>query len=200
MTPIALTTLAWKPEALAPVISAETISFHHGKHHKAYVDKTLELIAGTPLEGKSLEDISRAADNPSPLFNNAAQSWNHDFYWKNIAPPDSSPGPEGALAERIATDFGSLDGLKKTLVDKGVAQFASGWAWLVWQDGRLAVTTTSNADTPMVRGTPCLLTLDVWEHAYYLDYQNRRKDHLEAMVNRLIDWRVVSQRFVAAVS
>jgi Fe-Mn family superoxide dismutase len=192
--PLSLPPLPWPDTALDPVISAKTLSFHWGKHHKGYVDALNGLIKGTPLEGKSLEEIVRASASASssdaamrPVFNNAAQAWNHDFYWKSLRPKGGA-APGGLLAERIAASFGSLDALKKELVGAGMGQFGSGWAWLVAEGTSLKVVKTANADTPVTTGATPLLVLDVWEHAYYLDYQNRRKDYLSAVVDGLLNW------------
>jgi Fe-Mn family superoxide dismutase len=188
--PIALPPLPWADTVLDPVISAKTLSFHWGKHHKGYVDALNGLIKGGPLEGKPLAEIVRAsaADSAAKaIFNNAAQSWNHEFYWKSLRPKGGA-GPSGLLAERIEASFGTLDVLKKALVDAGTGQFGSGWAWLVAEGPALKVVKTANADTPITAGTTPLLVVDVWEHAYYLDWQNRRKDHLAAVVDGLLNW------------
>lgn len=188
--PFALPELPYAPGALAPVISARTLEFHHGKHHRAYVEKANQLVAGTELAAKSPEEIVRAAASDparSALFDNAAQAWNHSFYWRSMKPKGGGE-PSGALLERIKSDFGGTAELRKQLVEAGVAQFGSGWAWLVFEGGRLKVVKTANAGTPLVGAATPLLTLDVWEHAYYLDHQNRRKDYLSAWVEKLVDW------------
>lgn len=188
--PITLPPLPWADTALDPVISAKTLSFHWGKHHKGYVDALNGLIKGGPLEGKTLVEIVRAsAADPTAraVFNNAAQSWNHEFYWKSLRPKGGT-APSGVLAERIEASFGSLDALKKALVDAGTGQFGSGWAWLVAEGAALKVVKTANAETPITTGATPLLVVDVWEHAYYLDWQNRRKDHLTALVDGLLNW------------
>ena len=188
--PLSLPALPWSDTALDPVISAKTLSFHWGKHHRGYVDALNGLIKGGPLEGKSLEEIVRASVSDAalrPVFNNAAQAWNHDFYWKSLRPTGGA-APAGVLAERIGTSFGSLETLKKELVSAGMGQFGSGWAWLVAEGAALKVVKTANADTPITTGSTPLLVLDVWEHAYYLDYQNRRKDYLTAVVDGLLNW------------
>ena len=193
--PLALPPLPYAPDALAPVISANTLSFHHGKHHQAYVDKANELLAGSDLASKPLEEIVKAAaadPAKTALFNNAAQAYNHAFYWKCLKPGGGGE-PTGKLAEAIKRDFGSTDELRKRLLDAAVTQFGSGWAWLVvGSGGKLEVTKTPNAETPIVKGLKPLLTLDVWEHAYYLDWQNRRKDHIQAVVEKLINWEFAS--------
>ena len=188
--PISLPPLPWADTALDPVISAKTLSFHWGKHHRGYVDALNGLIRGGPLEGRPLAEIVRAsADDPAArsVFNNAAQSWNHEFYWKSLRPKGGA-APSGILAERIESSFGNLDALKKALVDAGTGQFGSGWAWLVADGATLKVVKTANADTPLTTGVTPLLVVDVWEHAYYLDWQNRRKDHLAAVVDGLLNW------------
>ncbi|MBI5548616.1 MAG: superoxide dismutase [Deltaproteobacteria bacterium] len=188
--PVTLPPLPYAKDALAPAISANTLSFHYGKHHQAYVDKTRELVAGTDLATKPLEDIVRAAaTDPArvTLFNNAAQAWNHGFYWKSLA-PSGGGAPTGALLDKVKRDFGSVDDLKKQLVEAAVSQFGSGWAWLVLDADKLKVIKTANAETPLVKSLKPLLTVDVWEHAYYLDYQNRRKDHVQAVVDKLLHW------------
>jgi len=187
---ITLPELPYAKEALAPYISANTLDFHHGKHHKAYVDNVNKLIAGTDLEGKSLEEIIvAAAKDPAKagIFNNAAQVWNHSFYWKCLKPGGGGP-PKGAIADKINAAFGGYDKFVEELKNAGVTQFGSGWAWLVLDGGALKITKTANADTPLVHGQKALLTLDVWEHAYYLDYQNRRPDYLAAVIQNLINW------------
>ena len=188
--PFSLPPLPYADNALDPVISAHTLSFHYGKHHKAYVDNLNKLVAGTAHADSSLEAIIKAtAGKPADagLFNNAAQIWNHTFYWNSLRHGGGGT-PGKALADRIEADFGSLDNLKKELTQAAVTQFGGGWAWLVVKDGKLAVTKTANADTPLVHGQKPLLTIDVWEHAYYLDFQNRRPDYVAAVLDKLIDW------------
>ena len=188
--PLALSPLPWPDTALEPVISAKTLSFHWGKHHRGYVDALNGLVKGGPLEGRPLEAIVRASApdaSARAVFNNSAQAWNHDFFWKSLRPKGGA-APSGALAGRIETSFGSLEGLKKELVAAGLGQFGSGWAWLVADGGALRVVKTANADTPLTTGQTPLLVLDVWEHAYYLDWQNRRKDYLTAVVDGHLNW------------
>jgi len=190
-TMIELPPLPYAEDALAPVISAQTISFHYGKHHKGYVDKLKELVAGTEFANASLEDICvKTAEDKrrAALFNNAAQIWNHNFYWTSLA-PKAGGKPEGELLKRIEADFGSFDKLRTELIEAAMGQFGSGWAWLVLDKDKLAVTRTGNADLPLVHGQKPLLTIDVWEHAYYLDYQNRRKDYATAVVDKLLNWK-----------
>lgn len=189
-TPIELPALPWEKGALSPVISEQTIDFHYGKHHQAYVTKTGELVQGTELEGATIEEIIIATrDNPDKktLFNNAAQVWNHNFYWKCLTPPDTSVMPQ-KLAAMIEKDFGSVGEFKKQLAAAGGTQFGSGWAWVVLEAGKLSIVKTPNADQPWKDGLYAVLIVDVWEHAYYLDYQNRRPAHLEAVIDRLINW------------
>ncbi len=195
-----LPNLPYKPDALDPVISARTIEFHHGKHHRTYVEKAQGLVKGTDLESASLPAIVRRAHETAnkALFNNAAQVWNHTLYWNSLRPGGGGK-PGGALAAAIDRDFGGLDGLRKKWQDAAVGQFGSGWAWLVCKSGgKLDIEATSNADTPLVRGDTALLTIDVWEHAYYLDWQNRRPDHVTAILDKLIDWKGAEERYTAA--
>jgi Fe-Mn family superoxide dismutase len=189
--PITLPPLPYADNALDPVISANTLSFHYGKHHKAYVDNLNKLIAGTPLEGQPLEAIIKeSAGKPDKVgvFNNSAQVWNHTFYW-NCLKKGGGGTPPAALGQVIERDFGSLDNLKKELATAATTQFGSGWAWLASDNGKLVVTKTSNADLPMTKGQKALLTIDVWEHAYYLDYQNRRPDYANAVIDKLLNWQ-----------
>ncbi|WP_421786151.1 superoxide dismutase [Hyphobacterium sp.] len=182
--------LPYAQDALAPHISAETLSFHHGKHHASYVEKTNKAIEGTDKEGLSLEELIRKADSDGDqgLFNNAAQTWNHTFYWNSMK-PDGGGTPSGDIAERIDRDFGSFDDFKKAFSDAGAGQFGSGWAWLIVKNGKLDVRKTLNAETPLTEdGAVPLLTMDVWEHAYYLDYQNKRPDYIQTFLDKLVNW------------
>ncbi|OFX06828.1 MAG: superoxide dismutase [Alphaproteobacteria bacterium RIFCSPHIGHO2_12_FULL_66_14] len=190
--PFTLPKLPYAEDALAPVISAKTISFHYGKHHATYIKTLNELIAGTAYEDLSLDEIVvRAVTDKDAaakkIFNNAAQSWNHDFYWHSMTPKGGAP--TGKIKDALEKSFGDLDAFKKAFSQAAVGQFGSGWAWLVkGRDGALKIETTSNADTPIAHdGTP-LLVADVWEHAYYLDYQNRRPDHIAAWLDKLVNW------------
>jgi Fe-Mn family superoxide dismutase len=182
--------LPYQENALEPVISARTISFHYGKHHAAYVAKLNELVAGTPYDGMSLEEIVRKSarsDKDKAIFNNAGQVWNHDFYWQSMSP--RSVAPSARMKQALESSFGGLDQFKDAFAKAAVAQFGSGWAWLVkGADGKLEIATTSNADSPLAHGRTALLTADVWEHAYYLDYQNRRPDHVKAWLDKLANW------------
>ena len=190
---ITLPDLPFVKDALAPVISANTLDFHYGKHHKAYVDNLNKLIAGTELENKSLEEIIKISANDSAkagVFNNAAQVWNHSFYWNCLK--KSGGTPQGAIAAKINAVWGSFDKFAEELKNAGATQFGSGWAWLVLDGDQLKITKTANADTPLAHGQKALLTIDVWEHAYYLDYQNRRPDYLAAVIQNLINWDFVN--------
>jgi len=187
---VELPPLPYAENALAPRISANTVSFHYGKHNKAYVDNTKKLIEGTDLASASLDAIVKAsAGNPDKvaLFNNAAQAWNHAFYWKSLTPSGPRIPPQKLLGQ-IEASFGTFDALKDALAKTAVSQFGSGWAWLVLDGGKLRVESTSNADTPLAHGKTPLLTIDVWEHAYYLDWQNRRGDYVTAVVSELANW------------
>jgi Fe-Mn family superoxide dismutase len=186
-----LASLPWDEKALEPVISANTIAFHYHKHHQTYVDTLNKLVEKTRFADMKLEEIIRAAagsgdEKEKKIFNNAAQIWNHDFYWRSLTP--SKTEPDGKLASAIARDFGEVSSLIAELAEAGKDQFGSGWAWLVSKDGKLKVEKTPNAETPMAKGVNCLLAIDVWEHAYYLDYQNARPKYLEAVLGRLINW------------
>ncbi|MHB8769537.1 MAG: superoxide dismutase [Syntrophales bacterium] len=191
---ITLPELPFAKDALAPVISANTLEFHHGKHHKAYVDNLGKLIAGTDLADRDLETIITKVTGDSAqagIFNNAAQVWNHTFYW-NCLRGGGGGAPTGAVAAKITATWGSYQKFAEELKNAGVTQFGSGWAWLVLDGGQLKITKTANADTPIAHGQKPLLTIDVWEHAYYLDYQNRRPDYLAAVIDRLINWDFVN--------
>jgi Fe-Mn family superoxide dismutase len=178
--------LPWAKDALSPHISAETIDYHHGKHHQAYVDNLNKLIAGKPEESKSLEEIILAAPE-GPLFNNSAQVWNHNFYWQSMKPAGGGK-PTGKLAEAINRDFGSIDSLLQQLGEAAKTQFASGWAWLIEEGGKLKVTKTGNADLPLKHKQKALLTIDVWEHAYYVDYRNARPKYVDTFLANVINW------------
>lgn len=184
-----LPALPYAQDALAPHISAETIEYHYGKHHQTYVDNLNKAVAGTADENASLEDIIMKAEGP--LFNNAAQVWNHTFFWNSLA-PNGGGQPTGAIADRIAADFGGYDAFRAQLTDAGLTQFGSGWAWLVEQDGKLAIMKTPNADLPMKHGAKALFTIDVWEHAYYIDYRNARAKFIEVVLDNLVNWEFVN--------
>lgn len=185
---IELMPLPYAEDALAPAISADTLAVHHGKHHKTYVDKVNKAVEGTAHADKSLEAIIAAARGADQkLFNNAAQSWNHGFYWMSMTP--TSGKPEGELAAAIDRDFGSLDKLTAELATRGADHFASGWVWLAADgDGRLVIAETHDGDTLADAGPVPLLTIDVWEHAYYLDRKNERPKYLEAVLGNLLNW------------
>lgn len=187
--------LPYAPDALAPHLSAETFEFHHGKHHKAYVDKTNTLIADKPdLASAKLSQVIKAAKDKGDkgLFNNSAQIWNHSFYWQCLSPEKQAP--TGKLAEMIADSFGTPEELIKKLVEESVNHFASGWGWLVLDGDSLKIGSLHDADTPVVHdGMTPLLTIDVWEHAYYIDYRNARPKYLEAVTANLINWEFVAQ-------
>ncbi len=184
--------LPYAADALEPVISKETIGYHYGKHEKAYIDNLNKLIKGTEYEDEELEEI--IAKGKGPLFNNASQAWNHIFYFFTFS-PDGSREPKGKLRTAIERDFGSLENFKKAFVDAGVGLFGSGWVWLSCdQKGKLFITQGANAENPITSGLTPLLTFDVWEHAYYLDYQNRRADALTKLWD-IVDWDVVEERY-----
>ncbi len=191
---ITLPELPFAKGALAPHISERTIEFHYGKHHRTYVEKTNSLIEGTHMAGQDLESIIQETSEDfsrSGIFNNAAQVWNHSFYW-NCMKPGGGGVPSGAIAQKIDSTFGSYDKFAEEFRNAGVTQFGSGWAWLVLNNGNLEIMKTSNADTPIVHGVKPLLTVDVWEHAYYLDYQNKRPDYLTTFLEHLINWDFVN--------
>ncbi len=193
--PIQVPPLPYPDNALAPVISANTVGFHYGKHHQGYADKLNELVAGTPLAERDLAAIvkqtaGKAAD--LKIFNAAAQVWNHNFYWRSLKPGGGGK-PSGALGEKIEASFGGYDGFKQALAEAATSQFGSGWAWLVEDGGALKVLKTSNAETPLTQDQRPLLTIDVWEHAYYLDYQNRRADYVNAVIDKLLNWEFAAE-------
>jgi superoxide dismutase, Fe-Mn family len=188
--PIALPPLPFDQGALAPVISANTLSFHYGKHHKTYVETLNKLIVGTEFADMPLENIIRATvrePDHSTIFNNAAQAWNHTFYWKSLTPKGGGE-PPAVLKGLMQDAFGGVDQCKKELSKAAVGQFGSGWAWLVLDGEKLKITKTADAMTPLTDSAKPLLTIDVWEHAYYLDYQNRRVDHVNAVIDKLLNW------------
>ncbi len=187
---ISLPALPYANNALEPHISAKTLEFHHGKHHNAYVTNTNKLIEGTDLASADLETIIKTAARDSAkagLFNNAAQVWNHTFYWNSMKPKGGGE-PTGKLMDAIKKDFGDFAAFKKAFSEAAATQFGSGWAWLVEESGKLKVVKTANADTPLAHGQKAILTCDVWEHAYYLDYQNRRPDYVTTFLDHLANW------------
>jgi Fe-Mn family superoxide dismutase len=189
-----LPALPYATDALAPHMSAETFEFHHGKHHKAYVDKTNGLVAGTDLENASLSAVIKAAKEKGDkgLFNNSAQIWNHSFFWQCLTPNPQKP--TGKLAQLIEEGFGTTEALVEKLIAESTNHFASGWGWLVLDGDKLGIGSLHDADTPLVHeGMVPLLTIDVWEHAYYIDYRNARPKYLEAVTANLINWEFVAQ-------
>jgi Fe-Mn family superoxide dismutase len=197
-SPIALPPLPWAEDALAPFISRSTVGFHYGKHHKTYVDKLNELIAGRPEADMPLEDIVRGTiGDPKKveILHNAQQTWNHTFYWNSMRPKGGGKPPR-EIAARIEKSFGDVDAFKKKFAEAAVGQFGSGWAWLVAEGGKLKVIATPDGENPLPTGATPLLTLDVWEHAYYLDYQNHRKDYVVAVIDNLLNWECAAQNLV----
>jgi superoxide dismutase, Fe-Mn family len=180
--------LPYATDALAPYLSPETFEFHYGKHHKAYVDNLNKLVEGTADESASLEDIIMKAEGG--MFNNAAQIWNHTFYWSSMT-PGGGGAPTGAAGDAIAAAFGSYESFRDEFKKAATGQFGSGWAWLVLDGGSLAVMATANADLPMKHGKTAVLTCDVWEHAYYIDYRNRRPDYVDTFLDHLVNWGAV---------
>lgn len=188
--------LPFDPSALEPHLSAKTFEFHYGKHHAAYVTNLNNLTKDTELADKCLEEVIKISFNDATkagIFNNAAQVWNHTFFWDSLK-PSGGGAPTGAVAEKINADFGSFDKFKEEFKTAAVTQFGSGWAWLVLDGNTLKVTKTPNAENPLVRGQVPLLTVDVWEHAYYLDYQNRRPDFVQTFIDNLINWEFVAKQ------
>jgi Fe-Mn family superoxide dismutase len=185
-----LPALPYDQNALQPVISANTLGFHYGKHHKTYVDTLNKLIAGTEFVDLPLEKIIKATaghTEHASIFNNAAQVWNHTFYWHSLKPKGGSE-PPAVLKRLMEASFGSVEACKKELANAAIGQFGSGWAWLVHEGEKLKISKTGNADNPLAHGEKALLTIDVWEHAYYLDYQNRRADYVNALLDKLLNW------------
>lgn len=196
--PIELPKLPYEDSALAPTISTNTIGFHYGKHHKGYVDNLNRMIPGTEFAEKSLIDVVRGAagrGDKAAIFNNAAQIWNHTFYWNSLSPKTTAPSK--ALQDKIEKDLGGMAKFKELFSAAAMGQFGSGWAWLVLDQGVLKVTKTPNAETPITTGAKPLLTLDVWEHAYYLDFQNRRADYVAAVLDKLLNWEFASANLEA---
>jgi Fe-Mn family superoxide dismutase len=182
---IELPPLPYAADALAPHISKETIDFHYGKHHQTYVNKLNELIANKPEASKSLEEIVKSSQGP--VFNNAAQVWNHTFYWNSIKPKGGGQ-PTGAIAKAITESFGSYDAFRKEFVEAATTQFGSGWAWITRDGGKLKITKTPNAETPLTTAAKPILTIDVWEHAYYIDYRNARPKYIDTYLDHLVNW------------
>jgi len=197
---VSLPPLPYAENALEPHYSAKTISFHYGKHHKAYVDNINKLIAGTPLESKPVEEIVKASAGDAAkagMFNNSAQVWNHTFFWSCMK-PGGGGRPQGELAKKIDTAFGGYEKFAEQFKAAAVGRFGSGWGWLVMDGGSLKIVSTSNAETPMASNQTALLTVDVWEHAYYLDYQNRRPDFVQAFLDHLVNWDFVATNLGSA--
>lgn len=193
--PHVLPSLPYAENALEPVISANTIGFHYGKHHKGYVDNLNKLVAGTEFADLPLEKIittTAGKADMAAIFNNAAQTWNHTFYWRSLKLKGGGDPPAG-LKQKIEASFGDVDGCKKELSTAATTQFGSGWAWLVMDGDKLKVVKTANADVPLTAGLKPLMVIDVWEHAYYLDYQNRRPDYVNAVLDKLINWDFVAE-------
>ncbi|MGO9932243.1 MAG: superoxide dismutase [Steroidobacteraceae bacterium] len=199
--PLNLAPLPYAVDALEPVISGRTLSFHHDKHHRTYVETLNKLIVGTELAKLPLDQIVTAAAGRSDrvgIFNNAAQAWNHSFYW-NCLKPKGGGEPPLTLKQKMQAAFGSVEACKRELVNSAVSQFGSGWAWLVFEGNELKVTKTGNANDPLAQGVAPLLTIDVWEHAYYLDYQNRRADHVNAVIDKLANWEFAAENLEKAM-
>ena len=192
--------LPFAEHALDPHISANTLGFHYGKHHATYVKKYNDMVAGTPYDDQSIEDVIVATANDpdkAGVFNNGAQAWNHSFYW-NCLSPEGGGKPSGEIAAKIESDLGGYDAFKNEFANAAATQFGRGWAWLVLDAGRLKIVKTANAQTPLANGMYPLLTIDVWEHAYYLDYQNRRPDYIAAVIDELLNWEFVSENLLKA--
>jgi len=195
-----LPTLPYDYTALEPYISKSTLEFHHDKHHAAYVSKFNDAVKGNDLDDQPIEAVIKAIAGDSTktgVFNNAAQAWNHTFYWNSMKPGGGGL-PTGDLAKKIGSDFGGFEQFAEAFKTAGATQFGSGWAWLVLQNGVLKVTKTLNADNPLTSGQAPLLTMDVWEHAYYLDYQNKRPDYIGAFLGKLVNWDFAAQNLAAA--
>jgi Fe-Mn family superoxide dismutase len=197
-SPFGVPLLPYAEDALAPVISARTVGFHYGKHHLGYLYILNDLVQNTPYEKMSLEELIKAtaaAPGQAAIFNNAAQVWNHTFYWSSMKPGGGGK-PGGEIGKRIEKDFGSYENFRKEFVGAALGQFGSGWAWLATDGKMLKVLKTPNAENPITQGLKPLLTIDVWEHAYYLDYQNRRKDFVEASLDKLVNWAFVEKNLL----
>ena len=183
--------LPYAYDALQPVISKETLQLHHDKHHKKYIDTMNDLLQTENVHAASLEDVVKHSSGK--LFNNAGQAWNHDFYWKSLAPKGGKPSE--AMLKQISRAFGDWDKFAKAFAAAANNQFGSGWAWLVNRSGKLDIMATANAESPMAQGVPCLLTIDVWEHAYYVDYRNQREKYTEAVINQCLNWEFAEKNF-----
>jgi Fe-Mn family superoxide dismutase len=186
--------------ALEPAISKTTLEFHHDKHHAGYVTKYNAAVEGTEFDSKPIEDVIKAVagdESKTPIFNPGAQAWNHTFYWNSMK-PNGGGTPPGELAQKIEADFGSFEQFKEAFKAAGTGQFGSGWAWLVLENGTLKVTKTLNADNPLTKGQTPLLTMDVWEHAYYLDYQNQRGTYIDAFLDQVVNWEFAAENLAKA--
>jgi superoxide dismutase, Fe-Mn family len=193
--------LPYSHDALAPYMSRETLEYHHDKHHQAYVDTGNKLLAGSPFEGQSLEQVVTGSyGKNAPLFNNAGQHYNHMHFWKWMKPGGGGNKLPGDLQKKITDDLGSFDKMKDEFVQAGVGQFGSGWAWLAVKDGKIVVMKTPNGENPLVHGAKPILGCDVWEHSYYIDYRNRRADYLKAFLDHLVNWEYVEEMYKAASS
>jgi Fe-Mn family superoxide dismutase len=193
--------LPYSHDALAPYMSRETLEYHHDKHHQAYVDTGNKLLAGSPFEGQSLEQVVTGSyGKNAPLFNNAGQHYNHMHFWKWMKPGGGGTKLPGDLQKKITDDLGSFDKMKEEFVQAGVGQFGSGWAWLAIKDGKIVVMKTPNGENPLVHGAKPILGCDVWEHSYYIDYRNRRADYIKAFLDHLVNWEYVEEMYKAAAS
>jgi len=193
--------LPYSHDALAPYMSRETLEYHHDKHHQAYVDTGNKLLAGSPFEGQSLEQVVTGSyGKNAPLFNNAGQHYNHMHFWKWMKPGGGGNKLPGDLQKKITDDLGSFDKMKEEFVQAGVGQFGSGWAWLAIKDGKIVVMKTPNGENPLVHGAKPILGCDVWEHSYYIDYRNRRADYIKAFLDHLVNWEYVEEMYKAASS
>jgi Fe-Mn family superoxide dismutase len=195
LKPIQQAPLPYEQNALDPIISASSLAFHYGKHHKTYVETLNKLVVGTDFADMRLEEIVKATvgeAHHAAIFNNAAQAWNHGFYWSSLKPAGGGQ-PPSSLKKLMDESFGGVEQCKKEFSTQALGQFGSGWAWLIHEAGKLKIIKTSNANTPMAQGQKPLLTIDVWEHAYYLDYQNRRADHVNALLDKLINWEFAAE-------
>ena len=193
--------LPYSHDALAPYMSRETLEYHHDKHHQAYVDTGNKLLAGSPFEGQSLEQVVTGSyGKNAPLFNNAGQHYNHMHFWKWMKPGGGGNKLPGDLHKKITDDLGSFDKMKEEFVQAGVGQFGSGWAWLAVKDGKIVVMKTPNGENPLVHGAKPILGCDVWEHSYYIDYRNRRADYIKAFLDHLVNWEYVEEMYKAASS
>jgi Fe-Mn family superoxide dismutase len=191
--------LPYSHDALAPYMSRETLEYHHDKHHQAYVDTGNKLLAGSPFEGQSLEQVVTGSyGKNAPLFNNAGQHYNHMHFWKWMKPGGGGTKLPGDLQKKITDDLGSFDKMKEEFVQAGVGQFGSGWAWLAVKDGKIVVMKTPNGENPLVHGAKPILGCDVWEHSYYIDYRNRRADYIKAFLDHLVNWEYVEEMYKAA--